>query len=93
MSIQEGFGLGYIVITPGATHALGEAKQTAHEFVRRHAHHDWGEVEEADKAANDKALQRGGRLLSKYHTTHGAALYVITEADRSTTTILLPSEY
>jgi hypothetical protein len=48
MSVQDGFGLGYTVMTPGATQVLGEAKQTAHEFGRRHAHHDWGEVEDAD---------------------------------------------
>ena len=54
---------------------------------------DWGEVDEEDKRLNDAALKDGTRLLSAYVTSRGAGLWIITEADRSATTILLPSEY
>ena len=60
------------------------------------AHHlagDWGEVDEDDRAENDLSLREGFRLLSAYRTKHGVKFWVITEADRSATTVLLPSEY
>lgn len=59
----------------------------------RHARGDWGDVPEADWRANDWALQAGERLLSVYQTLGGIKFWIITEADRSATTILLPSEY
>ena len=59
----------------------------------RHMAGDWGEVDAEDKAANDLALMDGSRLLSAYTTTKGQKLWIITEADRSVTTILLPSDY
>jgi len=87
------FRLGQTVATPGALEALGQAGQFPFHFLARHARGDWGELCPADKRANDRALREGDRLLSAYKTSTGERLWVITEADRSATTILLPSEY
>jgi hypothetical protein len=54
---------------------------------------DWGDVDQEDQAANDHALEDGSRLLSAYTTLKGQRIWIITEADRSATTILLPEEY
>ena len=62
-------------------------------FLDRHARGDWGEVDVEDQQANQDALLHGERLLSAYRTSAGVRLWVITEADRSATTILLPEEY
>ena len=59
----------------------------------RHESGDWGDVCAEDKEANETALQFGGRLFSVYHNSKGVKFWIITEADRSVTTILLPSEY
>jgi hypothetical protein len=61
--------------------------------VARHLAGDWGDVDRADAAANDEALQLGERILSVYRLRGCATIWIITEADRSATTILLPSEY
>ena len=87
------FPLGRTVITPGAQEALEIAGQTAIEFLRRHMSGDWGELSDADVKENELSLQKGFRLLSRYETTKGERLWIITEADRSATTILLPNEY
>ncbi len=87
------FPLGQIVITPGALQALENAGQLPHEFLRRHVHGDWGELDEHDVKQNERALQQGLRLLSSYRTNQGIKLWVITEWDRSVTTLLLPAEY
>lgn len=62
-------------------------------YVRRHVSGDWGDVGRDDWAANDEALKVGARLFSAYQLTAEARLWVITEADRSSTTVLLPDEY
>ena len=91
---QPLFPLGQIVATPGALTALEKAGQTPTEFLTRHVRGDWGELCEEDRNENQLSLERGFRLLSSYRTNAGdAKLYVITEADRSVTTILLPEEY
>jgi hypothetical protein len=87
------FALGQTFITPGAEEALQIAGQTSIEFLRRHMSCDWGEVSDEDAQENDFSLTEGFRLLSSYHTGKGQQLWIITEADRSATTILLPSEY
>src|SRR5688500_20020700 len=84
--------LGQTVITPGAEEALQIAGQTAIEFLRRHMSGDWGELSEGDVKENELSLEQGFRLLSRYETTKGERLWIITEADRSATTILLPIE-
>ena len=87
------FTLGQTVITPGAEEALQIAGQTAIEFLRRHMSGDWGELSDDDVRENELSLEQGFRLLSRYQTTKGEPLWIITEADRSATTILLPNEY
>jgi hypothetical protein len=87
------FSLGQVVATPGALTALQKAGQQPQEFLARHLQGDWGDLCEEDRQENALSLDRGFRLLSRYNTSAGEALYVITEADRSVTTILLPEEY
>ena len=88
------FALGQTFITPGAEEALQIAGQTAIEFLRRHMSCDWGsELSEEDVQENEVSLKQGFRLLSAYRTGKGQKLWIITEADRSATTVLLPSEY
>jgi hypothetical protein len=88
------FTLGQTFITPGAEEALMIAGQTAIEFLRRHMSCDWGsELSDEDIQENEVSLKEGFRLLSAYRTGKGQKLWIITEADRSATTVLLPSEY
>jgi len=87
------FALGRTFITPGAKEALEIAGQTVIEFLRRHESGDWGELPDDDIKENELSLEKGFRLLSRYETTKGEWLWIITEADRSSTTILLPIEY
>ena len=87
------FPLGQMVMTQGAAAALDEAGQSPFEFLNRHQRGDWGEVCEADRRENELSLRKGFRLLSVYHTKEGVKLYVITEWDRSVTTLLLSEDY
>jgi hypothetical protein len=87
------FSLGMVVGTPGAVDALEAAGQGPQEFLDRHVRGDWGDVPEADKEENNFSLQHGFRILSSYTTKAGERIWVLTEADRSATTILLPDEY
>jgi hypothetical protein len=87
------FSLGQTVATPGALEALAQAGQSPAFFLDRHVQGDWGEVCDEDKRLNDQALADGDRLLSAYRTLKGERLWIITEADRSSTCILLPEEY
>lgn len=87
------FPLGRVLATPGAVSTLAESCQDPSDFITRHARGDWGEVSAEDKRANTRALADGTRLLSAYTTAVGDKLWIITEADRSATTLLLPSEY
>jgi hypothetical protein len=87
------FPLGQTFITPGAQEAIREAGQLPLEFLKRHQSGDWGDFCGEDKRENEFSIANGFRILSKYRTTEGEALYIITESDRSATTILLPSEY
>src|SRR5689334_24710268 len=85
------FPMGQTVITPGALEALSSASIMA--ALDRHGQGDWGEVDKEDWNANDRALKEGTRLFSVYRNGHDIKFWIITEADRSATTILLPSEY
>jgi len=87
------FELGKIVATPGAFRALQEAGQSPALFLARHVRGDWGDVCDEDQRLNDEALKCGGRLLSAYTTLRDDRIWVITEADRSSTCLLLPEEY
>ncbi len=87
------FDLGKLVATRGALAALEVAGQTPLEFIRRHQSGDFGEVCDADKRENELSIKRGYRILSAYRTSADVRVWLITEADRSATTLLLPSEY
>jgi hypothetical protein len=87
------FPLGRLVATPGALQALAEAGQSPMDFVERHQAGDWGELGEEDRQENEYSLQHGFRILSAYRTTNNVRIWIITEADRSATTVLLPEEY
>ena len=87
------FCLGRVVATPGALRALEEANQNPFEFLARHQAGDWGELCEEDKRENEFSVRNGFRILSAYRTRNNTKIWVITEADRSATTLLLPDEY
>lgn len=90
---QPRFSLGQVVATPGALEALTLSGQSPEEFLKRHLNGDWGDVCEDDRQANEDALLHSERLLSSYHTSRGTKLWIITEADQTATTLLLPEEY
>lgn len=89
------FELGYVVITANAQTTLGGRGQAhiVQTMLYRHALGDWGDMAQEDAAANDAALQNGDRLLSAYQFEDGFKVWIITEADRSSTTVLLPEDY
>ncbi len=87
------FALGPVVATPGALAALASSDQTPEALLTRHAQGDWGDLGEEDRQENDRSLVRGLRLLSAYALPDGTKLWIITEADHSATTLLLPDEY
>ena len=87
------FPLGQIVATPGALQALEEAGQTPEEFITRHVTGDWGTLPAEDIRENEYSLKHGLRLFSSYQLRTGAKLWIITEHDRSITTLLLPQDY
>jgi hypothetical protein len=84
--------LGRVVATPGALKLLMEVGGHPFDFLARHAMGDWGELCAFDRRQNEIALRDGYRVLSSYETMAGR-VWVITEADRSVTTILLPEDY
>lgn len=86
------FALGQMVATPGALEAMEKLNISPLALLSRHQRGDWGDLDEEDKAINDNALKTGKRVLSAYRLDK-VTLWVITEADRSATTILLPEEY
>ena len=93
------FQLGQIVATPGALSAIADAGQQPAEFLTRHVMGDWGELDDEDRQSNDAAVAHEGdvdqqdRVLSSYRTNKGVKIWIITEATREATTLLLPEEY
>ena len=87
------FVLGHVVATPGALAALEAADELPPDYLGRHVRGDWGEIPDEDKKENELSLREGLRILSAYDTRLGVRLWVITEADRSSTCVLLPEEY
>jgi len=87
------FQLGQIVATPGALAAISESGERLASFLKRHVSGDWGDIAEEDRQENELSVAQGFRLLSAYRLSDGTKLWIITEADRSFTTLLLPSEY
>ena len=87
------FQPGQIVATPGALDAFEASGESPLAFLERHLAGDWGELDEHDTRENELSLQHGWRILSAYTLNTGVKVWVITEADRSATTFLLPDEY
>lgn len=87
------FSLGQTLITPSANDAIEAAGQTPQEFLARHSTGDWGELSDDDCQENEFSITHNLRILSAYRTAKDVRLWIITEADRSATTILLPEEY
>lgn len=85
------FPLGEIVVTHGVLAAIDAVETLS--GLQRHQQGDWGDLDKDDRLENDVSLEKGFRLLSAYADRAGTRFYIITEADRSVTTILLPSEY
>ncbi len=85
------FTLGQLGMTPEAYDAIPYEEML--EGINRHLRADWGDLDNDDKAANDRALTNGLRLLSAYTTKSGIKFWIITEADRASTTVLLPEDY
>jgi len=88
------FKLGQVVATPSAIDLLRSLALNPLLFLGRHAYGDWGQIDDHDREANRQALKYGNRLLSSYQLNrNNDRLWIITEADRSATTLLLPQEY
>jgi hypothetical protein len=87
------FSLGRIVVTPAALDAIQGGGQSPDSFLDKHVQSDWGTACREDRQASDDAHPLGTRLLSAYKTLTGCWIWIVTEADRSLTTIMLPSEF
>ena len=79
--------------TPGALAALNRAGQDPAEFLTRHVTGDWGDLSDEDKEENELSVEQGFRILSAYTLEDDSRIWIITERDRSATTLLTPSEY
>ena len=91
ITVKKAFEPGRIVSTSAAKEAVPEPEMF--QAISRHLLGDWGDVSEADRSANEYALWNELRLISSYHTKNNVKYSIITEADRSATTVLLPDEY
>ena len=91
VAINPRFSPGRLMITRNAKDTLPHSEVNA--AIQRHLHGDWGDVCESDGKLNDEALREGDRLFSVYHTQDDVKFWIITESDRSATTVLLPSDY
>ena len=87
------FQLGEVVATPGALELLDSTEVNAFDLLLRHQFGDWGSVQPEDADANQSAIETGCRVLSSYYLKSDERIWIITEADRSVTTLLLPDEY
>lgn len=87
------FSLGRVVITVNCKAHMDQLEADPIYFLMRHASGDWGEVCTSDKRLNDEAIKCGNRILSRYQLSDGENIYIITEHDRSVTTIMLRDEY
>lgn len=85
--------LGRLLATPAAVDAMQSAGASIFALVNRHACGDWGDLSEADREQNDLSVVAGRRVLSCYPLGGELKVWIITDADRSTTTLLLPEEY
>ncbi len=91
---ERRFELGQVVATPGALELLGVANISPSSLIARHESGDWGVVPEEDARENERSLKYGFRILSSYPLGEkGERVWIITEHNRSSTCLLLPSEY
>jgi len=88
---QARFRLGGTYVTTGALAVLSMAE--IHAALGRHQQGDWGDVSATDREENEMSITEGFRILSVYRSDRGGVFWVITEADRSSTAVLLPEEY
>jgi len=88
---KSAFALGQTVITAAAAETLNP--EDVYRALARHARGDWGECCKEDAAENEVSLREGFRLLSVYRDRNETTFWIITEADRSATTVLLPDDY
>ncbi len=94
LASQARFSPGQVVMTIGVDELVRQGRLNPAPYLRRHLHGDWGDLCDDDRQLNDAALKSGeDRLFSSYQVTPGLKLWIITEWDRSVTTLLLPSEY
>jgi hypothetical protein len=91
--VSQKFLLGRLLATPAALEACAVSGENPFRFIVRHARGDWGDLSSEDRLANERALEEGTRLLSAYHLKTGQKVWIITEWDRSATTVLLPEDY
>jgi hypothetical protein len=85
------FLLGKVVATPGAIEALAQANVDGRELLSKHHRGEWGDLSEADKQENEFSIDKYLRIFSSYRISDDERVWIITEADRSATTLLLPS--
>ena len=90
---QPRFRAGQLVITAGVNDLVQRGALNPAPYLQRHLNGDWGDLCDEDRRSNDAALKNGDRLFSSYRITPDLKLWIITEWDRSVTTLLLPSEY
>ena len=93
---SPGFHLGVIVATPGALELAKASGVVLASLLQRHQSGDWGDIHEADIGLNEQALRAGARIFSVYNVPHNSSIatfWFITEADRESTTVLLPEDY
>jgi len=93
LPFAEPLQLGRVVATPAALEQLELAGAAPGELLQRHELHDWGTLDQHDQEQNMHALVHGARVMSVYHSVPGGPLWIITEADRSSTCILQPGDY
>lgn len=96
------FPTGELLVTPGAFLVFVACRASVDEYLERHARGDWGVLDAHDRCVNEEALRKGHRLLSAYDLPVESAngdsqtpfrIWIITDADRSRSTVLLPDEY
>ena len=85
--------LGRVLATPDSLKALEESGEDRLVYLDRHQSGDWGHLNEADKQRNDRAVVEGGRIMSQYELTTGDWIWVLTNSDRSETTLLIPGQF
>ena len=94
LASQARFSPGQVVMTAGVDELVRQGRLNPTPYLRRHLHGDWGDLSDSDRRQNDAALKSGeDRLFSSYQVMPDLKLWIITEWDRSVTTLLLPSEY